>query len=167
MISRKVCLLGASAVGKTSLVRRFVRGIFDDRYLTTVGVRIDKKTVQLGGEEVNLILWDISGEDEFSQLQMSYLRGAAAYFFVADGLRPSTLAKAIELEQRARAALGPRPFLLALNKADQASSWRLDSAELEALETQGWRLLRTSALSGEGVEAAFGDVAAATMQAQP
>jgi small GTP-binding protein len=166
MISRKICLLGASAVGKTSLVRRFVRGMFDERYLTTVGVRIDKKTVEHGGEEVNLILWDISGEDEFSQLQMSYLRGAAGYFFVADGLRPATLAKVIDLEQRARQALGPRPFVLALNKADQQASWRLDDAELEALQTQGWRLLRTSALSGEGVEAAFGELAAAAMRVQ-
>ena len=167
MISRKICLLGASAVGKTSLVRRYVHGMFSDRYLTTVGVKIDKRAVEHDGEEVNLILWDISGEDEFSQLQMSYLRGAAGYLFVADGMRPTTLRKVIELEERARQALGPRPFVLALNKADQQESWRLDGPELEALEKQGWTMLRTSALSGEGVEAAFSELAEATLQPQP
>jgi small GTP-binding protein len=166
LISRKICLLGASAVGKTSLVRRYVHGMFSERYLTTVGVKIDKRTVEHDGDEVNLILWDISGEDEFSQLQMSYLRGAAGYLFVADGMRPATLTKVVELEQRAREALGPRPFVLALNKADQQESWRLDDAELETLEKQGWKMLRTSALSGEGVEAAFSELAAATLQPQ-
>ena len=164
MTSRKICLLGASAVGKTSLVRRFVHGMFDERYLTTVGVKIDKRTVELDGDTVNLILWDLSGEDEFSQLQMSYLRGAAGYLFVADGLRPATLAKVIELEQRARDEQGERPFVLALNKADKAGDWRLDEAELESLEGQGWRILRTSALSGDGVEAAFDALAKVTAQ---
>lgn len=162
MTSRKICLLGASAVGKTSLVRRFVQGIFDDRYLTTVGVKIDKRAVDIEGEAVNLILWDLSGEDEFSQLQMSYLRGAAGYLLVADGLRPATLAKVIELEQRARTEQGRRPFVLALNKADRAEDWRLDSAEIESLESQGWPILRTSALSGDGVEAALLQLAKAT-----
>lgn len=162
MISRKICLLGASAVGKTSLVRKFVHGIFDERYLTTVGVKIDKRTIELDGEPVNLILWDLSGDDEFSQLQMSYLRGAAGYLLVADGLRPATLAKVIELEQRARNEHGPRPFVLALNKADQAADWRLDETELESLAEQGWTILQTSALSGEGVAAAFSRLAEAT-----
>ncbi|MEZ5365766.1 MAG: Rab family GTPase [Bryobacterales bacterium] len=165
MISRKICLLGASAVGKTSLVRRFVHGVFDDKYLTTVGVKIDKRTVESEGQEVNLILWDISGEDEFSQLQMSYLRGAAGYLFVADGLRPATLAKVIEIERRAREALGPRRFVLAINKVDLEADWRLDEAELETLRKQGWKLFRTSALSGEGVAAAFDELASAEADA--
>ena len=164
MTTRKVCLLGASAVGKTSLVRRFVHGIFDERYLTTVGVKIDKHTVGSGRGQVNLILWDLSGEDDFSQLQMSYLRGAAGYMLVADGLRPATLAKVIELEQRARTEQGERPFVLALNKSDQAADWRLDEAEIESLEARGWPVLRTSALTGDGVEGAFSRLAEATAQ---
>ncbi len=63
-ISKKVCLLGSVPVGKTSLIRRFVKGIFSDKYLTTVGVKIDKKVVEAGSHEVTLILWDLAGEDE-------------------------------------------------------------------------------------------------------
>ena len=161
MTSCKICLLGASAVGKTSLVRRFVKGIFDERYLTTVGVKIDKRTVERDGEQINLILWDLSGEDEFSQLRMSYLRGAAGYLLVADGLRPATLAKVIDLERRARAELGVRPFVLALNKADRSDDWRFDEAELQSLQDEGWTILRTSALTGDGVEKAFDMLACA------
>ena len=57
-------MLGAFGVGKTSLVRRYVESIFSDTYLTTVGVKIDKKTLNVGDEPVTLILWDIAGEDE-------------------------------------------------------------------------------------------------------
>jgi GTPase SAR1 family protein len=66
-------MLGAYAVGKTSLVARFVRGIFSDKYLTTVGVKIDKKTIEIANREMSLILWDLAGEDEFYQVRRSYL----------------------------------------------------------------------------------------------
>ena len=56
MIKKKICMLGAFAVGKTSLVQRFVKSIFSDKYLTTVGVKIEKKTLNIGEEEIHLVL---------------------------------------------------------------------------------------------------------------
>ncbi|MFN6951418.1 MAG: Rab family GTPase, partial [Albidovulum sp.] len=85
MIQKKICLLGAFAVGKTSLVARFVRSTFSDKYLTTVGVKIDRKDLDLPGTPVTLMLWDLAGEDEFNTVQMSYLRGSAGLLIVADG----------------------------------------------------------------------------------
>ena len=70
MQQKKICMLGAFAVGKTSLVRRYVDSIFSDTYLTTVGVKIDKRVVPVGNDSVNLILWDIAGEDEVSAVRM-------------------------------------------------------------------------------------------------
>ena len=67
MLQKKVCVLGAFGVGKTTLIRRFVESIFSDAYLTTVGVKVDKKTVIVGTEPLTLILWDIAGEDEPSE----------------------------------------------------------------------------------------------------
>ena len=92
MIQKKICLLGGFGVGKTSLVSRFVHSIFSDKYLTTVGVKIDKKRVDLGSQQVDLVIWDIYGEDDFQKVRMSYLRGASGYLLVADGTRrsPST-----------------------------------------------------------------------------
>ena len=88
---RKVCLLGAAGVGKTSLVRRYVEGIFSDAYLSTIGVKIDRRAVTLGVDTVNLMVWDIEGETDHRSLRMRYLRGAAGYLLVADGTRPETL----------------------------------------------------------------------------
>lgn len=94
---KKVCMLGAFSVGKTSLVKRFVQSIFSETYLTTVGVKIDKKNVVLSDRIVTLILWDLAGEDDIASLRMSYLRGSAGYVLVADGTRPSTLEIALSL----------------------------------------------------------------------
>ena len=92
MIQKKVCMIGASGVGKTSLVAKFVHSIFSEKYLTTVGVKIDKKTVKVGDDDVMLMLWDLAGDDDFQRLQTSYLRGTSGFLLVADGTRrtPST-----------------------------------------------------------------------------
>jgi GTPase SAR1 family protein len=66
VLQKKICMLGGFSVGKTSLVKRFVASVFSEAYLTTVGVKIDKKTVHLGERAVNLILWDLAGEDDIS-----------------------------------------------------------------------------------------------------
>ena len=75
ILQKKICMLGGYSVGKTSLVKRFVDSVFSETYLTTVGVKIDKKTVDLGERAVNLILWDVAGEDDVSTVRMSYLSG--------------------------------------------------------------------------------------------
>jgi small GTP-binding protein len=155
MLQKKICMLGAFSVGKTSLVKRFVESVFSGSYLTTVGVKIDKKTVNVSGRTVNLILWDIAGEDGDGSLRMSYLRGAAGYVLVADGTRPATVEVAVSLRQRVTADLGPLPFVMLLNKHDLTEQWAISSAELIALQENGWWVKPTSAKTGECVEDAF------------
>jgi small GTP-binding protein len=154
-LQKKICMLGGFSVGKTSLVKRFVASVFSETYLTTVGVKIDKKTVDLSDRIVNLILWDLAGEDDISSLRMSYLRGSAGYVLVADGTRPSTLEVALSLRQRVEADLGPLPFVLLLNKNDLQEHWAISDAELEDFRRNGWWVESTSARTGEGVEDAF------------
>ncbi|MBL9003238.1 MAG: GTP-binding protein [Myxococcales bacterium] len=160
MIQKKLCMLGAFAVGKTSLVRRYVHSMFTDKYLTTVGVKIDKKDVQHAGKTASLLLWDLYGEDEFQRLQTSYLRGSAGLLIVADGTRPATVDKAIELRDRALSALGPLPYLLILNKSDLLSEWEVRPERIDELSRSGWEILRASAKTGEGVEDAFSTITA-------
>lgn len=155
MIKKKICMLGIFAVGKTSLVQRFVKSIFSEKYLTTVGVKIDKKTLDVGDQTVDLMLWDIEGEDEFQKLQMSYLRGASGYLLVADGTRSSTLDGALTIRDKVNQEIGKVPFLLLLNKADLEGEWELDHAQLENLTKENWTIIKTSAKTGQGVEEAF------------
>ncbi|HST21986.1 MAG TPA: Rab family GTPase [Blastocatellia bacterium] len=155
MIQKKICMLGAFAVGKTSLVARFVKSIFSEKYLTTVGVKIDKKSLTVRDQEMTLILWDLAGEDEFLQLRTSYLRGSAGYFLVADGTRRATLDKAIELQQRAENEIGKVPFILLINKSDLKSEWDIQDSEIAALIAEGWVVFETSAKTGVNVEEIF------------
>ena len=151
-------MLGGFSVGKTSLVRRYVSSIFSETYLTTVGVKIDKKTVELSDRAVSLILWDLAGEDNLSSLRMSYLRGSAGYVLVADGTRPATLEVALSLRQRVEADYGALPFVLLLNKSDLKEQWAL-GVEIEELKRSGWWVRASSARTGESVEEAFKDLA--------
>jgi len=155
MIQKKICMLGAFAVGKTSLVGQFVSSMFSEDYLTTVGVKIDKKTVTIADEEVTLMLWDIAGEDDLQSVRMSYLRGAAGFLLVIDGTRAETLEIARGLVDRTRGAIGEVPFVVAVNKSDLVEEWELGEGAIERLEDDGWTVVTTSAKTGEGVEDVF------------
>lgn len=157
MIQKKICMLGAFAVGKTSLVSRYVHGIFSEKYQTTVGVKIDKKVVAVGHQEVSLVLWDLYGEDQFQRVQSFYLRGSSGYLLVADGTRPETLEVAQSIQQRAQEVLGSVPFVLMINKRDLP--WEIREVELNKLRSMGWNIHYTSAKTGEGVEESFTDLA--------
>ena len=155
MLQKKICMLGAFATGKTSLVMQFVHSIFTDKYYTTIGVKIDKKELTIGTQDVNLVLWDLAGEDEFLQVHMSYLRGSSGYLLVADGTRPATLDTARSLQKRVEAAIGYVPFVLMLNKSDLTAGWEVSEEALADLREKGWDIIITSARSGLGVEEAF------------
>lgn len=155
MIQKKVSLLGAFAVGKTSLVARFVHSIFSDTYLTTVGVKIEKKVLEVDAQPLTLLLWDLAGEDEFVQVRMSYLRGSAGYLLVADGTRRSTIDTIYALQKQVEGTLGDIPFVLVLNKMDLEDDWTVDDELCADFTARGWSVVRTSAKSGAGVEEAF------------
>ncbi|HEV8453670.1 MAG TPA: Rab family GTPase [Gemmatimonadales bacterium] len=155
MNQKKVCMVGLFGTGKTSLVQQFVHSIFSVKYHSTVGVKIDRKAVDVDSTPVTLVLWDLAGRDASQDIPASYLRGSHAIFFVVDGTRRETFDQLAELRELARAAAGEVPSLVALNKADLADQWVLGQAEEAALAAQGLQLLKTSAKTGAGVEEAF------------
>jgi small GTP-binding protein len=152
---RKVCMLGGAGTGKTSLVRRFVEGLFSERYLSTIGVKIDRKTLIAGSHTVNLALWDIEGDTDSRETRLRYLRGAAGVILVVDGTDPGSLALARGLHGRVADRRPDLPFVLALNKADLTDQWRIADPDLEPLRLLLGEPVRTSALTGEGVESMF------------
>lgn len=155
MIQKKICMLGTFAVGKTSLVQRFVESIYSDKYHTTVGVKIDKKLVKVDEQEMMMLLWDIEGAETAHELRKSYLRGAAGYLLVADGTRNDTLYTALEIQARAEETIGAVPYIFLINKSDLIDEWDIDERENAALVEKGWHIIRTSAKTGAGVEEAF------------
>lgn len=155
MIKKKVCMLGAFAVGKTSLVQRYVNSIFSEKYKTTLGVKIDVKNVDVGDKTVELMLWDLAGEDEFMSVRTSYLRGSSGIFLVADGTRAETLDIAIEIHERIKREIGDPETVLLLNKSDLHDAWSIQPETVNELEKQGWKVIKTSAKDSHNIEYAF------------
>ena len=150
----KVCLLGNFGVGKTSLVARYVRNTFSDKYLTTVGVKVDTRQVSLGDDEHTLVIWDVEGSDSVSPLQAAYLRGANGLLLVADGTREHTLQAALGLLDELREERPDLPAVIAINKLDLLSQWQIRIDDLRSLSAAA-PVVCTSALDASNVESAF------------
>jgi small GTP-binding protein len=154
MIQKKICMVGLFGTGKTSMVQRFVNSMFSERYLSTVGVKIDRKAMQVDGADLTLVLWDLAGRDGHEDITTSYLRGAHAILYVADGTRRETCDQLPELRALVRGSAGEVPEVLALNKSDLQERWILAPGDEQAL-SKAFDLVRTSAKTGDGVEEIF------------
>jgi small GTP-binding protein len=153
----KVCLLGDGAVGKTSLVRRFVFDVFDDKYLISFGTKVSKKSLRIGEAEIDLLVWDILGQKSHESLHAAYYRGAAGAFAVSDFTRPETMQSLKSWIGNFRSTVGNKPVVILGNKSDLDKKYSL--SELQALSSSiGCEALETSAKTGMNVEKAFLDL---------
>jgi small GTP-binding protein len=149
-------MLGSFSVGKTALVRQYVNSIFSDTYLSTVGVKISKKTITVKDQDLNLLLWDMEGQDNYSLVNMSYLRGAHGLLFVVDGTRGETLTVALKLRVESMKILGSGiPSIFIINKVDLEPEWEITEKVLSSLEAKGVTIFKTSAKTGLNVEKIF------------
>ena len=155
MIQKKICILGAAGVGKTSLTAQFVYSKFSEKYLSTMGVKIDKKMVDIDDTQVNLMIWDIHGEEKFKKITTSYLRGAAGIITVIDGTRPETIQTAYEILTRVHTDIGNIPNIFLLNKHDLTDAWDISEQNMAELQKYDNPIYTTSAKTGEHVEQSF------------
>lgn len=172
---KKVCLVGAPAVGKTSLILRYVKNAFNERYLRTLGTRVYSKTVTLpaadgeGPDTLILSIWDIMGQRGAREmLQQSYFFGAHGIMAVADITRPETYQDLWEWIGAVRHVVGGVPVQLAVNKVDLAPAQPKPAPDVRKFaEAVGCRARFTSAKTGENVETAFQMLCAALLDEPP
>lgn len=145
IISKKICTIGDFSVGKTSLIRRFVEGKFSDRYLSTVGVKISRKPLEVTrptGENtsVQLLIWDLEGHTKFKSIAPSYLQGSSGAFFVADVTRLETIERLGE-HLDLFFSVNPKGVAIAgLNKSDLLEKDKLNYLQDKLKTEQGDRL---------------------------
>jgi small GTP-binding protein len=159
----KVCLVGNPAVGKTSLVRRYVLDAFDDRYLTTVGTKVSKKPVRVTDPskdldaDIDLMIWDIMGQPGFREmLKDAYFFDAKGVLAVADLTRKDTLEDLQNWIKAVEGVTGKVPVIVAVNKADLTTGAEFTTAEaVQAAESLGADVFLTSAKTGANVEEVF------------
>jgi len=159
---KKVCLLGDGAVGKTSLIRRYVYDDFDDKYLMTIGAKITKKAMKVISEdtkeEINLTMMvnDIVGQVEFERLHKQYYRGSKGGLFVCDLTRKDTLERVEWWLNSFREVAGDVPVILLGNKLDLKDEHEITFEDMAKFAKKfNCPYFLTSAKTGENVERAF------------
>lgn len=159
IVKKKICLVGDFAVGKTSLTQQYINHVFSDKYLTTIGVKIDTKLVKIDDEqECKLLVWDVAGRDPLTPFQTSYLTGSSGFILVLDGTRRESIDSAQFLVDSAQEKLKGVPFIVLVNKSDLSDEWVFCDEDEAAFKKLGWEWLLSSAKTGVNVEEAFSDL---------
>ena len=151
---KKICLLGDCMVGKTSAIRRYVYGMFVDKYLPTIGAKITKKLTRVLGTEITLMLWDITGLEDFRTIHKTYYQGAHAGIVVCDITRKETIENIPKWVDGIFKYTGEIPLIFLCNKHDLNP--RFDASIIKDLANDyNSKFLFTSAKTGENIERAF------------
>ncbi len=159
---KKICLLGDGAVGKTSLIRKYVLDKFDDKYLPTIGTKVSRKEIVIPFQkqevtvDLTMIIWDIVGQRAYQKLRQMYYQGAAGALVVCDVTRSDTLESMVEWTKSLFQVTNPVPVLFLANKSDLIHKAEFKPPDLEAIATEFRSpFFYTSAKSGANVNKGF------------
>ncbi len=163
----KVCLVGEAAVGKTSLIRRFVLDNFDDKYIQTLGTKVSKKEINAGGVDpsgnlkIDMTIWDIMGQKGFRELlKEAYFYGAKGILAVCDATRKKTLEDLDDWIEGVYSVTGKIPIEFLANKVDLKEQVQVSEDDMiQAAKAYDSPFHFTSAKTGTSVELAFQSLA--------
>ena len=155
----KICLLGNPAVGKTSLIRKYVYDVYSDKYIGTLGTKVSKKVVRIGDRQVTMLIWDLMGEHEFRRIQMTAFKGTQGALIVCDLSRKETLEGFDFWPKSLFEVTGEVPIIFLGNKNDLPNKEITESDIKPYAERYGTEYYLTSAKTGEHVEEAFENLA--------
>jgi small GTP-binding protein len=164
MVSKKVILTGSFGVGKTSLFNRFLYSRFSEKYLTTIGVKVDKKVIDVNGRELSLLIWDIAGEVFQNKVPHTYFLGASGVIYVFDLTRPMTYEHIEEDITYLKKKLPQVVIKIVGNKMDLIDDWKKD--QVTAAMPLSYDIL-TSAKTGENVEELFQSLGKSFLDHEP
>ena len=152
MISKKIILTGSFGVGKTSLFNRFIYQQFSDKYLTTIGVKVNNKTIKIDDETISMMVWDVAGEVSQDKVPASYFLGASGIIYVMDLSRPLTFVNLESDIQFLKDLLPNGTVIIVANKKDLVTEEQLETIRQELARPFDYS---TSAKTGENVEELF------------
>lgn len=144
-LAMKVVIVGNGAVGKSSMIQRFCRGLFTREYKKTIGVDFLERVVDIDNDPVRLMLWDTAGQEEFDAITKAYYRGAQAAVLTFSTVDRISFLAVKHWKKKVEDECGSIPMVLVQNKIDLLSSATIDPSEAESLARElRIRLYRTS-----------------------
>ncbi|MFX1259224.1 MAG: GTP-binding protein [Promethearchaeota archaeon] len=157
--SKKLILTGDYKVGKTSLIKRFVENRFQESYISTIGVEISKKSVELGDNtKINFLLWDIGGQrQEMLAYRKRFYSGANAAFIVVDRTRQDNLESIKYWFNDIKQSISRNiPIVIVGNKSDLINNIVISEHDIKKVaEEYKFHYILTSAKTGENVNDVF------------
>ncbi|XP_076053243.1 RAS oncogene family member Rab23 [Oratosquilla oratoria] len=155
-IAIKVVIVGNGAVGKSSMIQRYCKGVFTKDYKKTIGVDFLERQITVTGEEVRLMLWDTAGQEEFDAITKAYYRGAQACVVTFSTVDRDSFLAVRKWKKKVEDECGPIPMVLVQNKIDLIDQATVKPDEVEALARElQMRLYRTSVKEDLNVDQVF------------
>lgn len=169
ILKRKICLIGYYGSGKSSLINRFVNDKFDESYKSSIGVTLTHKTVicnnKTNSSKLNLLIWDLEGEGQSSEVPVDYFQGASGAIIVTDLKREETIEAIPELIEKFKSVSPNAKIVLAGNKVDLCNDG-FNGVEVfkEKIGALKFKYFLTSAKTNENVEECFSSLAEMMIQ---
>lgn len=152
----KIVMLGDEAVGKTSIIIQHVEKKFDESYKMTIGTDISAKLLEINGQNIYLLIWDIGGQQKYKILRESYLKGAFGAIIVYDCTNKRTYTNVTEWNNECEKFCGDIPKVLVGNKIDLINKKIIsDKAGIKLAEEIGAEFFETSAKTGKNIDKIF------------
>ena len=154
----KLVLLGAAAVGKTSILHRFIKGKFAENYAMTIGVDFLSKEVEYENSLVKLTIWDLAGQEKFKFLRKNFYRGTHGALLIFDLTREDTFEEIhtwyAEMKELIKDDV---PFILIGNKLDLVKEDNIITKfdTLKFSEDHNSIYMETSTKTGINIKEAF------------
>ncbi|NVM52790.1 MAG: GTP-binding protein [Candidatus Helarchaeota archaeon] len=160
----KLILFGNIAVGKTSLVERFIHDRFNETYITTLGYNVFEKQIVHDNNILSLMIYDIGGQEKFRELREKYANGADMAFIIYDVTDRNSFNAVPDWKKDLFEFAGEIPFIIIGNKIDLEHKIPEGDAMKLSYEINALDFFETSAKTGQGVENAFNLLAIKTYE---
>ena len=157
----KVTVIGDGRVGKTSLIKKFTKGKFQEDYIKTIGAQFSKFDAEISGDTIKLLFWDIAGQDEFFFLHPTFYRESRAaiivYSLEENNVGKRSFEHITDWHEDIKKYCGDIPIVMFANKVDLIEENNLDKMNIQEVvkERDFLGYFLTSAKTGQGVIDAF------------